>query len=302
MRKQQHNFKNNWLYRTISYFLLFVLFLINPTVLIAAPPTHDAPTLTSALGTLTSTPQNTFDADGDDVKNIFNWYKDTVPLQVLNMPFEGGSDGSSTKDYSDSSNDGTVTGTGATWNATGGHDGKGAYEFDGSGDRVLVSALGTLSTYTFTMWLKPTTADDYDNFVFFPSTNSFFSIHGFDVCSYTSGWDCANGNGVPAGQWTHVAITSAGNVYYDGVYADNINVETMTGDMWLGARVGGWQFLGSIDEVQIFNEILSAEQIANLAAGNPQIIDSEETTLGETWQSCVTPNDGTEDGITKCSN
>ncbi|MCP4277579.1 MAG: hypothetical protein GY779_14625, partial [Gammaproteobacteria bacterium] len=41
---------------------------------------------------------------------------------------------------------------------------------------------------------------------------------------------------------------------------------------------------------------------ANLAAGNPQIIDSEETTLGETWQSCVTPNDGTEDGITKCSN
>ncbi|MCP3675278.1 MAG: LamG domain-containing protein, partial [Gammaproteobacteria bacterium] len=56
------------------------------------------------------------------------------------------------------------------------------------------------------------------------------------------------------------------------------------------------------DELQIFNIALSAEQIANLYEGNENIIASEETTLDETWQSCVTPNDGIEDGLTKCSN
>ncbi|MCP3673920.1 MAG: hypothetical protein GY829_05560, partial [Gammaproteobacteria bacterium] len=101
------------------------------------PPTHDTPILTMDITSkdLTSTPQNTFDADNDDVKNIFNWYKDEgsglEPIQVLNMPFEAndGNETSFTKDYSDSGYNGTVIG--ATWNATGGHDGKGAYEFDG---------------------------------------------------------------------------------------------------------------------------------------------------------------------------
>ncbi|MCP4472815.1 MAG: LamG domain-containing protein, partial [Gammaproteobacteria bacterium] len=87
------------------------------------PPTHDTPILTIDITSrdLTSTPQNTFDVNGDDVKNIFNCYKDEgsglEPIQVLNMPFEAndGNETSFTKDYSDSGYNGTVIG--ATWNA-----------------------------------------------------------------------------------------------------------------------------------------------------------------------------------------
>ena len=52
------------------------------------------------------------------------------------MPFEGGSNSTYTKEYV-LGNDAAVTLNGsAQWNATGGHDGKGAYEFDSEGDVV----------------------------------------------------------------------------------------------------------------------------------------------------------------------
>jgi len=64
-------------------------------------------------------------------------------------------------------------------------------------------------------------------------------------------------------------------------------------------------FNGSIDEVQIYNRTLSSQQIASLYAagiGNYNTIVSQETNVNDTWQACLTPNDRTQDGATKCSN
>jgi len=117
----------------------FVLFLLAVTLFayfVSALQEISIVTLNSTLGTnftnenLTSyvNPLNT------SQKYIYNWKKDSSSIAVLNMPFEGGSNSTFTKDYSDNSNNGNVSG--ATYNATGGYDGNGAYEFDGVDDYV----------------------------------------------------------------------------------------------------------------------------------------------------------------------
>ena len=111
-------------------------------------PTHTTPILNSTFGTnltsenLTCYNQSTHDADNDTMKNIFNWHRNGSSIAVLNMPFEGGSTSTWTKDYSGYSNDGTVYN--AVWNSTGGYDGFGAYEFDGNGDLINITGSTSL--------------------------------------------------------------------------------------------------------------------------------------------------------------
>ncbi len=292
-------------------------------------PTHDAPILTSALGTdttnedLTSTPQNTFDADGDDVKNIFNWYKDTNPIQVLNMPFEGGSDGSSTKDYSDSANNGTVNG--ATWDSTGGFDGKGAYDFSTSyidvGDPA---SLNNFDEITISVWVKPDTAINWID-ILSKETGDYntagYGIRqsGINTVAFAirtgSKQEIISGTAYDLGSWNHIVGTYDGStmtLYKNGVSigtrSTSGSITNSANNLNIGRRVSGSDryFDGSIDDIQIFKHSLSPEQIQaiyqNRTINTEDVIVSEETTLGETWQSCVTPNDGTVDGVTKCSN
>ncbi|MCP3663018.1 MAG: LamG domain-containing protein [Gammaproteobacteria bacterium] len=279
--------------------------------------------MASELGTdttdedLTSTAQNTADADGDDVKNIFNWHKDTNPIQVLNMPFEGGSDGASTRDYSDSANNGTVTG--ATWNATGGHDGKGAYEFDGTNDYIGIYDGSELEGYsdtqfTLSLWIKP--ADIVTNRYVAHGENKRSLIIGYQDgyvniynASYPTGDATDTQIPVTVGAWQHIVYTTDGTSlqgYKNGalMFDETANLNTTGIDYYtLGVNNPGSNFFqGALDDFEIYNVHLSAEQVTNLYNGDENIIDSEETTSGDTWQSCVTPNDGTVDGATKCSN
>ncbi|MFC1741665.1 LamG-like jellyroll fold domain-containing protein, partial [Nanoarchaeota archaeon] len=103
----------------------------------------------------------TFDSDSSDtVKNITTWYINGSGITLLDMPFEavGGSNESSwAKDYTNFSNHGNVTN--ATWNSTGGYDGRGAYEFNGLGDYISVIDDDTLSfnetsAFSISLWFN----------------------------------------------------------------------------------------------------------------------------------------------------
>ncbi len=332
MRKTQTKYNKSWFYRSTRFSLLILFFLINQHIVVAnTPPTHNNPILTSALGTdttyedLTCTAQNTFDVNGDDVKNIYNWYNDTNPIQILNMPFEGGSSGSSTKDYSDFANNGTVNG--ATWNPTGGHDGKGAYEFT-SADYISVAdhnSLDVINNFSISLWVKsdiPTTSADWRVLIakeHFIARTGWFLYENNSQLGFISNSQKVFHIPTPLldTAWHHlVLVVESGNstLYSDGINITSaaINITTNSENLYIGARhlnsgggsVDYWD--GSIDDVQIFNRALSAEQILaiyqNRTVNTEDVIVSEETTIGDTWQSCVTPNDGTEDGMTKCSN
>jgi len=107
-------------------------------------PTHDNPSLTSQDGlgmtssTFVGTPQNTQDANGDEVTNIYRWSVGSQQVANLILPFDTRNE-TGAKDYSAYGNNGVVKG--ATWIENGIVGG--AYSFDGKDDAIIVSDGGT---------------------------------------------------------------------------------------------------------------------------------------------------------------
>ena len=106
-------------------------------------PTQATPSLVSddGMGYVTSdftaSAQNTNDANGDDVTNIYRWTVNGDPVNQVLLPFDTRSS-TTTKDYSGFGNDGEVIG--AAWVADGVTGG--AYHFDGKDDAIVLSDGG----------------------------------------------------------------------------------------------------------------------------------------------------------------
>ncbi|MFH1325497.1 MAG: LamG-like jellyroll fold domain-containing protein [archaeon] len=93
-----------------------------------------------------------------DLKIIYTWYKNDLPLYFLNIPFENntGNVSTSTKDYSPYRNYGNVLG--ASWSSSSGYDGFGAYEFDDESDFIEIPLNETTDfsgSFTISFWIKP---------------------------------------------------------------------------------------------------------------------------------------------------
>jgi len=189
---------------------------------------------------------NATDSENNLIKNIINWRKNGSSIAVLNMPFEGGSNSTWTRDYSGFGNNGRVLG--ATWNETGGYDRKGDYLFDGN-DYLNVTtdnlATNITNEFTISLWMNPSiVVGDYP-LIFKTNGNFFLSsnmTNGFVIRTLspenTIGITIANGtlhslplsgatlagnnNSISIGNWTFVTITynSTGyaSIYVNGTY------------------------------------------------------------------------------------
>jgi len=294
-------------------------------------------TLNSTFGTNSSAENLTlhYDLTNELAKGIINWYVDGSSITVLNLPFENNTAdvSATTKDYSPYSNNGTVIN--AIWNATGGYDSMGAYEFDGDGDKINLSNGSSLDleAFTLTTWiykLDSESANIFDNYAYCAGefdalrkgyivgidNNGFVSITlGNRTTTY---YNYKSNQTVSLNTWQHIALVFNGSkvdYYINGNYVSSnntvsINYSGLTGwDKYIGAvatcndrgNEGGY-FNGTIDEFQIWDNLLSAEQIQALYQNRTDLIVSQETVVGEIWNATVTPNDGTEDGTTKWSN
>ncbi|MBU0757421.1 MAG: hypothetical protein KKF44_05110, partial [Nanoarchaeota archaeon] len=284
-------------------------------------PTHDEPDITPSSPTtaqnLTCNWNNVYDADGHNVTNITTWYKNNNSILRLYYPFEGGSNATYTKDYSGEGHDGTVVG--AVWNRTGGQVG-GAYDFNGSLSYIQTALSGeTINNFTAEIW---TNIDNVigEQFIWGPSLGSgsnFCAINnlgGLTLRFYADGNYRASVT-IAYDRWYHAAVTlDSSNLwtfyvngttigtYQDGsTHSNQANADYI----FLGHALQG-SHDGLIDEVKVYHEALSADQIyqnylAGLAGHNPQIIVSNETSVNDEWLCEVTPNDGYVDGITKNS-
>jgi len=268
---------------------------------------------------------NTADNEGDDIKNIFNWYVDGTSLTALNMPFENNTADTSatTKDYTNYENNGTVTN--AIWNPTEGFDGKGAYEFDGDGDFINASddsslVLNATQGLSIELWLKLNpTGSTVNALEKRASASNYYKV----VANGTGGLSCLFGNtasilylsdvDVSDSQWHHVVCTVGVDegpfktaIYLDGQFvntgqSDYEGLVGSSGDLLIGTGSDGdWN--GSLDEVRIWQKALSEQQVLELFNNNSNNFVNQETKAGEVWNVTITPNDGTEDGTTKWSN
>jgi hypothetical protein len=186
------------------------------------------------------------------------------------------------------SNNGTLQGA-ATY-----ADGKveKAFSFDGLTNFVSVPYTPSLDftdgDFSIDAWVYPTTVDTYGEGIAgrLPSDNS--SGWGFAIQGSTYGtagklnifgkgdWIGQSNGTVATNIWTHVAITRSGNslTYYingspSGSYTNaystgsfNNSLSLVIGDIYPSWAETVWRFSGLIDEVEIFNRALSAEEIA----------------------------------------
>ncbi|RJQ19718.1 LamG domain-containing protein, partial [Candidatus Woesearchaeota archaeon] len=316
--------------------------LSNNVTIVNAHPTIDQVILNSTDGSgefgnastdenLTLVIARATDADNDAVQNITDWRLNGTSIAVLNMPFEShsGDEASFAKDYSDYGNNGTVIS--ASYNATGGHDGFGSYHFGSSNSVVRVADHSSLDfgtgDFTIDFWMrfdassipfildKRQSSGDFGGFFMdLPEIRRLrFAADSCNTgtCGGTDRIIEANATGINDGQWHHVAAKREGtalSVYIDGVVKNETSFASSDSvDNTEALRLGNSIFEGSaanihLDEVAFYNTSLSAEQILARAQQLSTTIVAQQTTVGETWQAQVTPNDGTEDGALVSSN
>ncbi len=292
-----------------------------------AVPYQGTPVLNSTLGTnltsenLTVYNVSTVDLDSDNIKNVYNWYLNGNSTTVLNMPMEGGSNGTHAKDYSGYSNNGTVNG--ATWNSTGGYDGFASFNFDGNDYISVDNPDLPTGDFAVVAWIRY--QDDSDNTLLMNNyqTNEIMIKIDGRLRVWTNGGErnstlAAGDNSLAQGTWYHIAVTRDGstvNGYVNGILNtsgtdstafDFGSCELLIGTDSDGAGVCagslGNYFNGAIDDLMILNQSLSVEQIRALYMNQTDKIVSQETSEGDVWNATVTPNDGLIDGATVWSN
>lgn len=181
-------------------------------------------------------------------------------------------------DSSRSGHDGTLTNmTGNEW-TTG--QIKGALAFSGPDDFVQIADLSKClgTDYTVSWWAKPNTIDWTENILL--GTN--YINHDFEYYQYYanlrvradagSSDDITVNNVFVVGRWVHICGVGDANgtrVYVDGTFAGSTSVKKNTSqdyDLNIGAwATGEWDFNGVIDDVRLYNRVLSADEIAELA-------------------------------------
>ncbi|MBR9692832.1 DUF2341 domain-containing protein [Candidatus Woesearchaeota archaeon] len=283
---------------------------------------------------LTAIP-DVIDPDGYPVHILYDWRLGGTSIAVVNMGFdvEHGSN-NQTKDYSTYHNNGTIgdgsdTDTMPTWNKTGGWNGTGAYMFD---DNDYIAIPGDdLSTAPFSIsfWFKPNTTinaappeiynifekDDDGNRangfqIFFTADAGRMRFHSYSgaIWTNTALWE----NDI----WYHVVAVYDGGTGSDFIYVNGVldnynndytleNLNMNAEDFVLGNnpnRPLEYGLPATFDNVQVFKHALSNKQVAALYDNRTDYLRREETSTGDVWSVCGTPNDGHDDGAEVCSN
>ena len=291
------------------------------------PPTQGTPILnTTNLATndtntnLTAYNISTSDLDNDVVKNIYNWQVDGNSITLLNMPFEGinGTSVNNTLDYSGHTTSILEVGNSILWNSSGGYDGRGAYEFGGSSDYINGSGLPATSSneeITISAWVNPDSISLTRQIFIKGDKNDCFSygmaiVDGQLRSNNNDFYNSLGSTTVSTNTWSFLAVTfnSSGSYgYWNGTYVGSsttVKVSSCSSKNYtIGFKEGtSFYFDGTIDDLQVWNRSLSAQQILALYNNRSDLIVSQETNSGEYWNISITPNDNSNDGIGKLSN
>jgi hypothetical protein len=255
---------------------------------------------------------------------IVNWFVNGESIYELLMPFDTNSS-TTTKDYSGNNITGTITN--AQWITT--DKGNGAYYFDGSSSYITMDApdiLKNISENDFTICFQINCYDpdnDHDVILEAGGTSDFITIfqYGGEIHAglYVDKVKRAvRTEDISNHTWYHIAVVWNSFdeellIYCNGIVSIEPGYRTFSLgskeslDIGHGSTSSGF-FNGEFDQLEVFNRVLSAEQIyqsyiCSLDGEITQsVIVSEETKINEIWHNEITPNDGVTDGETIISN
>ncbi len=267
-----------------------------------------------------------FDLEGGATAAATAWYAGPTgftldPLMRLYLPMEGGA-ATALVDYSGNGFN-AVTHGNAVWISNGGHDGHGAWAFDGTGDDLSAGEhFPTLSSYTKTAWVYRTGsgANGGNNVISGDENAGGHALWAPDMYSnklsagHNGTWNIVQDAAALAlNTWYFVGVsydrtTHLMTLYKNGVPVSSAtvpeahrNVTDPTISIGSFGVANGWMWLGRIDDARVWNRALSADQILSLYTAGQDLILAEETNIGEDWAACVTPFSASEAGATVCA-
>ncbi|MEM2916660.1 MAG: right-handed parallel beta-helix repeat-containing protein, partial [Candidatus Woesearchaeota archaeon] len=238
------------------------------------------------------------------VKNITQWYVNNTPYEIINMPFETGSNSTFTRNYAPYTN-GTVIN--AVYNNSNGYDRNGAYYFGGSARIRILPNITLGNNFTILMWINSSSTGAWSTLVGESSSKSFY--YSGDVKKlnyYYSSASHLSNTPIERYEWHHVGIVNKGGAvtFYldgkpDGTIASGAPAITVVG---IGGHDGGEYYSGWIDEVRIYNRSLSTEEVYQIFINTTNKIISKELRTGDVWSVAVTPITSRFEGNTVLSN
>lgn len=181
-----------------------------------------------------------------------------------------GPTGLTLRDWSRYENHGTLTNMSiaACWAPS---SGKTSMLFDGSNDYVQTSLTAIGATHTFSCWFNAsslaTTQVVLEKFSGSTVEDNIF-LQGTSLSSYRSGFYSTFT--LSSGVWYHAVLTATATTmqhWLNGVAAAPATqaYSATAGPVVIGSRSGTFSFGGSVDDVLIYNRILSASEIALLS-------------------------------------
>lgn len=243
------------------------------------------------------------------------WYRNGTSENLLYLPFEGGS-ANALLDFSGLGHDArhsTDPTENPTWEVNGGHNGNGAFSFDGNDYLIADNVIPTNTSYTKSAWIN-LAGTDFRNIM--SSALNDDNNHHFKVdpdgtmnAGHSFGFPVVEDpTPLPDAHWYFVAVTfhyPSGEMvlYRDGVEVDRDFVpealrSVLDPTVLIGAKAYSFEWEGSIDEPRVFNRALSPEQILALYNSGNDFMAAQETRGSDQWQVRVTPFSETAVGAT----
>ena len=283
--------------------------------------------------------ETVIDGNGDGVSSIVNWLKNGNSIYELLLPFDRQIDALSIgnlDDYSGNNllvqlNGGNSSAHIPVWSSNG--ISAGAYEFNGLTDYITVEHTNALNfsnnKISVEFWMKANKTQQDPYYLVMDKSHGFTDTTGWVMQGNSNtgllGWGFGTGSTwVPGANskvsllddtWHHVVGTYDGastKLYVDGVLQNEIpfvgNIGANNRPVQIGRSWGGGNpqrhFGGMLDEVKVYNIVLTPEQVlANMGTwGNQARISSTMTSAGETWQALTIPTDGIANGSLFTSN
>ncbi|MDG1854284.1 MAG: hypothetical protein P8I97_09000 [Verrucomicrobiales bacterium] len=225
-----------------------------------------------------------------------------IPEPYLYYDFEDAAGSSTVKDSSGNDREGTVSGN-VEFGAEGAPSGStpaaaGQFSVGGTGYVTVEGSdaptdfgnrdQGIAASYTMACWINPDQASfSGDRFIFGQGSQGIH--HGFRGGNlYHAHWgaDFAGQSALSPDEWVHIAFTydseiSSGVIYVNGEFDTEMTGQQGPnggGPLVIGARNGGGEnYVGLIDDLAVWQEVLSEDQIAALADGlNPAGRDNND--------------------------
>lgn len=259
---------------------------------------------------------------------IYSWRLNGLPLAQFLMPFNT-NNSTITRDYSGYGNDGLVRD--CVWVEEGVVGG--AYRFGGSKEYVVIEANLSecfedlyRNSFTISIWVNCSKMEDDNKIILEVRKDTLNFVRLFQQDDAFHLGVCVDGEKYTiktspcvSNEWYHLAAVwnpaeSDSSIYLDGVECTTTSSASFSCGAHTGISLGhgnagsGGYWYGLLDEVQIYDRVLSEDQICQIyltqktGQTDKEVLVASELNEGEIWQCIVTPNDGLQDDTPVVSN